>query len=293
MKPLLMTLTHFKTFILLLGYLSNGLSSNSLQAQVAQSPLVFDTKLTYEVRFLGDSTDSQSVRTELTHLLINDATSLFESSQAATMDSIKYLVQDETEKKRLRAASSQGTTIPYKIFKKANRITTYDILFNNPENTSGIGFYYDEPLPEWELSTDTATIHGVLCQKATTQLGNRGWIAWFTTEIPISDGPYKFGGLPGLVVQVQDKQDHWVCTLRDIANALNYASTLQGQMDFEPLRSKQAFLEAKREYTESIFEKEELRTGRKYTPETRAIIEKRLQSMMKLSSNWIELDSSK
>lgn len=35
-----------------------------------------------------------------------------------------------------------------------------------------------------------------MTQKATCDFAGRKWIAWFTTEIPIQDGPYKFYGLP-------------------------------------------------------------------------------------------------
>lgn len=258
----------------------------------AQPFAIFDTKITYEVRFLGDSTNSQSVRTELAHLLINKSLSLFEFCQSAALDSATYLVQDEKEQKRLLSELNQGLAIPYKILKKGNRMTTYDLLFNDRLNTSGIGFYYDEAIPEWSLTADTSNINGVLCQKAITELGNRTWTAWFTTEIPISDGPYKFAGLPGLVVQVQDEQAHWLFNLTDITNAVNYAATLNRQLDFEQISSKKKFLAAKRSYSTSILEKEELRTGRKYTADTRAIIEKRLQSMLKGYSNWIELDST-
>ena len=43
-------------------------------------------------------------------------------------------------------------------------------------------------------------------QKAETQFGGRTWYAWFTQQIPLQDGPYKFGGLPGLIVKVQDSK---------------------------------------------------------------------------------------
>jgi GLPGLI family protein len=41
-------------------------------------------------------------------------------------------------------------------------------------------------------------------QKATTEFGGRKWTAWFCEEIPLSDGPYKFKGLPGLIVKISD-----------------------------------------------------------------------------------------
>ena len=43
-------------------------------------------------------------------------------------------------------------------------------------------------------------------QKATTQYGGRDWEIWFTTEVPFQDGPYKFCGLPGLIVKAEDSK---------------------------------------------------------------------------------------
>lgn len=38
--------------------------------------------------------------------------------------------------------------------------------------------------------------------------GGRQWIAWFTNEIPFQDGPFKFYGLPGLIVKLEDSEDY-------------------------------------------------------------------------------------
>ena len=66
--------------------------------------------------------------------------------------------------------------------------------------------YYDEPYPgqQWTLTQDTATILGYHCQKASCCYHGRDFEAWFTTEIPLRFGPWKFGGLPGLIVKVYD-----------------------------------------------------------------------------------------
>lgn len=49
-------------------------------------------------------------------------------------------------------------------------------------------------------------------------MGGRQWIAWFTSEIPLSEGPYKFGGLPGLILEVADSEGDYRYTCIGIAN---------------------------------------------------------------------------
>ena len=47
-------------------------------------------------------------------------------------------------------------------------------------------------------------------QKATAQFGGRSWIAWFSKDIPMPYGPYKFNGLPGLIMELYDtKKDYY------------------------------------------------------------------------------------
>ena len=56
----------------------------------------------------------------------------------------------------------------------------------------------------WTLGTDTASILGHPCQKATCHWRGRDYEAWFATDIPIRRGPWKFGGLPGLIMKIYD-----------------------------------------------------------------------------------------
>lgn len=74
-----------------------------------------------------------------------------------------------------------------------------------------------EALPklDWDLShPDTLKIGTYMCNKATTSFRGRNYIAWYTNDIPITFGPWKFHGLPGLILDMYD-QTHkyeWIVT---------------------------------------------------------------------------------
>lgn len=71
--------------------------------------------------------------------------------------------------------------------------------------------YLDElNTQEWQLDTDTMTIMGYLCHKAVCQWRGREYEAWYTLDIPVSDGPMKFGGLPGLIMKLSDSGQEWM-----------------------------------------------------------------------------------
>lgn len=65
----------------------------------------------------------------------------------------------------------------------------------------------------WSITDSTKTVLGYACQQATGNFRGRQWTAWFTTDVPVSDGPWKFGGLPGLIMEVYDKGRHYYFTI--------------------------------------------------------------------------------
>ena len=91
----------------------------------------------------------------------------------------------------------------YKDYKK-QEIRVVDIL-----STQSI-VYKDELKPQdWEILEDTLTILGYQCQKAKCHYRGRDWEAWFTPEVPLSEGPWKFYGLPGLITKLHDTKKHY------------------------------------------------------------------------------------
>lgn len=85
---------------------------------------------------------------------------------------------------------------------------------------------------DWKILSETVTISNLNCQKAEVQYGGRTWIAWFTKDIPISEGPYYFHGLSGLILQIKDKDEDFVFTAGEIKK-LKYISVFEGESGTE------------------------------------------------------------
>lgn len=101
---------------------------------------------------------------------------------------------------------------------------------------SDVFFVYDKdiPRPEWKIDkNDTKKILGYNCYKAEATFRGSKIIAYYTTSLPYSTGPYKFYGLPGVIlyVQVQDKSyDIWKADKIEIDN--------KDKIEFKPILNK-------------------------------------------------------
>lgn len=98
---------------------------------------------------------------------------------------------------------SYDHSIVYKNYPSTGSITVVDNI--------GKFFSYEERLlvPVWQIENEHKSILGYKCQKAISKYKGRTWIAWFTPEIPISEGPWKLYGLPGLILQADDEKNEF------------------------------------------------------------------------------------
>lgn len=91
------------------------------------------------------------------------------------------------------------------------KITTRDRIFVDP-------YIYEEDTDvfNWQLTGVEDEYKGYKTIEATARYGGRQWIARFTPEIPVSEGPYKFHGLPGLIVQIRDSERNFAIVMESI-----------------------------------------------------------------------------
>ena len=119
---------------------------------------------------------------------------------AATLAMIKAEINDEDED----VSESQFTWLA--VIKENKQLTTLERL----NSLQLFAVEQDFLLEGWEISPELEDYNGLPVQKATSKIGGRQWTAWFTKEIPLIDGPYKFKNLPGFVVKVMDSEEDYV-----------------------------------------------------------------------------------
>lgn len=168
------------------------------------------TRYIYETSVNPDSINLVSVKVEKTFLDIKGNHSLFISEGKLIKDSL--LAVHKPEEKTDNKKDKKDFSKPEMRKHIEPSFFEYFITKNIPEQKvyyyermMGKQIYYQEDKPvKWELTNITEKQNGYAAQKATANFGGRIWTAWFTKEINISDGPYKFSGLPGLIVKLED-----------------------------------------------------------------------------------------
>ncbi len=85
-----------------------------------------------------------------------------------------------------------------------------------PKSKGGTRYRYKEDIIHWELTGNTKKIKDYNCQEALLDLHGRSYTVWFTPDISINKGPLKLHGLPGLIVEVNEKNGFCEMKLLDI-----------------------------------------------------------------------------
>lgn len=75
----------------------------------------------------------------------------------------------------------------------------------------------DMPKLKWKIGAATKVILAYTCMQAEIEIDGKKVLAWFTPEIPISVGPQKYYGLPGLILEanLNQGQQVWLASTLD------------------------------------------------------------------------------
>ena len=258
----------------------------SLFCRSQSQPYKYTTRVVYKLNKQTDSTDQKIIKEEFTVLLLGKEQSLFCAQTYLIIDSAYH-----------REVSNGNTLGPSMSFFSSNRIENEEVIFKL--NTQIITydrlakfiptiFKYSEPKPlfTWIIFNDTLSIGGITCQKAETNFGNRKWTVWFAPSIPISDGPYKFNGLPGLILKANDEKQYWNFDLANISQIDTTIKIIFFNRIPQTLKDKSTFFARKAYSRDNRIQLMEL-DGYKFPNKEKT--RKYFEEMAQKDNNWIEL----
>lgn len=167
----------------------------------------------YEYKFIPDVNNKDDVKKEMMQLDITPKGSSYYSYDKFVSDSTIVAAVEKQAKSgsgniSINRNEKQGQ-VNYKVVKDYPDFRTY---LSTKISTDQYKVKEDQK-PVWKILPDKQKVGEYMAQKATTSYGGRDWIAWFTAEIPFQDGPYKFYGLPGLIVKMEDTTGSHIMTL--------------------------------------------------------------------------------
>ncbi|MEJ5105009.1 GLPGLI family protein [Chryseobacterium sp. MYb328] len=159
-------------------------------------------RVTYHLKYKTDSLQSAHKENDMLLDIYSSDASRFYPEKLYKSDSI-----------RKNGTSGQYYSLDFNhatIRNKAYLKKYYRVLTDVYEITE------EMPSLEWKISSDKKKIGEYECQSATLKYKNRQWTAWFTQDIPISEGPSFFKGLPGLVIWVHDDKNNYDFSLKKL-----------------------------------------------------------------------------
>ena len=162
------------------------------ETRAQQESITVEVFYDYQTNFFGPGME-YNINSKLT---CSHQKSLYEMDHSKKFSS-KESNEQSSDNNLVLSFASEGNTFVYK------DLTKSEVYFE--QNISLAPFYTIDTSPAiaWELTEDTKEILGYQCQRAVGFLGGRLYDAYFTPEISISDGPWRFQGLPGLILEVK------------------------------------------------------------------------------------------
>lgn len=165
--------------------------------------------VTYNLDYVKDPNSPTQLSNDIMKLAIGETCSEFYSyiqykaDSALEIDTQNGLTPDERMSNRNKY---RGSYLGYNLFKNKplGSFTFYDkIVLDN------YYFVYPQTQIPWKLENEHKQILNYQCQKASVRYKGRNYIAWFTNDIPLNEGPWEFHGLPGLILEIYDAQEHY------------------------------------------------------------------------------------
>lgn len=159
----------------------------------------------YDLRMVEDTVNAPDIAVKETmRLELGDRVSLFYSQMEYQSDSVNAVVM-----KNGGNSYSGGGQVKWRLYKNYPEEGKIALLERFGMDRFVCTEDYAAPL--WQPVADSsAVILGYRCSLATATYKGRTWYAWYAEDIPFDAGPWKLGGLPGLILRAYDAPRHYV-----------------------------------------------------------------------------------
>ncbi|MDR1682773.1 MAG: GLPGLI family protein [Candidatus Symbiothrix sp.] len=228
-----------KKLFLIMGFIAFGVSLYSQQNQIVmvytgnqvsintgtpvEQKKIGDATMefVYDYRYSTDTTDVTSENKDRMILQVGLDFSKFSSYRTMQIDSLLNVSTTDQIKMNPGRYVGGETFSVYKNY-PSGKFTTTDKISTD-------WFLFEEPIPiqEWKTDSDsTKEILGYKCRMAECDFRGRHWIAWYSEDIQVAGGPWKFGGLPGFILEAGDSEGHYLFSLIGITSKATRAITI-------------------------------------------------------------------
>lgn len=162
----------------------------------------------YQTAIVTNPKNKDKVTSTITELRISKGYSLFADGNQFPTDSIMKAVFQKGSANMEDFSNVRRYKVVFKpVILKETGAKNYTFI----SNTGIDRFKYSQELPKllWKITPEKKTILSYEVTQATVEFGGRKWTAWFSGQLASSDGPYIFGGLPGLILELYDSKEHY------------------------------------------------------------------------------------
>lgn len=206
----------------------------------------------YQLSYQNDSIDVYSKDQENFILFIGNLQSLFVSENTFKRDSLKNALIKSRNISGFNLANVPKSEFSYRIVKNRSdkSIVFYDLLFRTSIN------YKESVKLDWDLTDQKEKIGSLMCGIAYVNYGGRRYKTWYSSDIPIPEGPYKFFGLPGLIIKMEDTKGHYKFELLSFKDKTSEKEliTMESRLFSGTSTTKHKYLSAKDDYINNLGE---------------------------------------
>lgn len=147
------------------------------------------------------SSQNTSKQEEIFYLFINDKESFYISEKLLAKDSI--IVADQALSYDLSKLMKYRTYFVDRIY-----FNSYlkDQISSIKYNSNFFSYETENPNLNWTVTDERKNIGNITCSSATIESMGRNWKAYYAGKYPFPYGPYRFQGLPGLIIGIEDSE---------------------------------------------------------------------------------------